>query len=84
MDEIKLAFHLHPDISIIQVDEHTFELIISNQTPITCEMEGYLDVRIEDTTYHPEFGLTFGEQKPGRHSSEYATSEVRQPFYLAG
>lgn len=63
LHEIKLSFHFHPDVFITQKDEHTFELCVSNQSPIIVEMDRRLEVRIEDTTYHPEFGLSLQNKK---------------------
>ncbi len=54
---IKLFFHLHPAVKIIQADVYNFILIDNDEQPLAALTTNHA-ARVLDSTYHPGFNLT--------------------------
>jgi uncharacterized heparinase superfamily protein len=54
---IKLFFHLHPDIKIIHPDVYNFIFIDSDEQPLAA-MTTNQPARVLDSTYHPGFNIS--------------------------
>lgn len=55
---VEVYFHLHPDISIEKCDSNY--IILKNHNHLICKLhyKKNLDILINDSTYHPNFGET--------------------------
>ncbi|MEP7311064.1 MAG: alginate lyase family protein [Pseudomonadota bacterium] len=55
-------FHLHPDIRISAVSSNSATLALRGGHTIDLSFEGLDGLRVEDGTWHPEFGLSIANQ----------------------
>ena len=62
--ELALTFHLHPDVSVVELAFNEFALRIPGVAhDVTIRLDPALDVALEETTYHPEFGVALATRK---------------------
>lgn len=61
--ELIVAIHFHPDVRIERMDNRYFEIRMSDRTVLTVECDKMLDLSIENSTYHPQFGISLSNQK---------------------
>ena len=59
---VELVLPLHPNIAVEFDDAYHITLYVKNQS-IQVRFEGKGDLRIEKSSYHPEFGLSIENQK---------------------
>ncbi|PML92263.1 heparinase II/III family protein [Vibrio breoganii] len=53
--------HIHPDVTVREKDKHTVELILKSGEIVT--VASLSPLRIEQTTWHPQFGITIPNKK---------------------
>lgn len=61
--DVNLQFHFHPGVRIVQKGTEGFEIHAANGSLIRLEMDPILTPKVEDATYHPEFGLSIPNKK---------------------
>ena len=55
--ELRVAFHCHPDVIVEQKSSHLYELRHRDEAKaIQIKLDEQLNVDLENSTYHPEFG----------------------------
>jgi len=60
--DVKVVFFLHPDVAINAICEQRIELLVDGKVvELLCTGNGKLN--IENSTYHPEFGLSVDNKK---------------------
>ncbi len=61
---LELPFHIHPDLRVEQAQRHYVELRDEDRRLLAVlSFDPAVEVRVEETTYHPEFGLRLPTRK---------------------
>jgi uncharacterized heparinase superfamily protein len=60
--EISAFLHFHPDLNVSMENENSIE-IKNNDSKIVIKIDPDVRVGIEESTYHPEFGLSINSKK---------------------
>jgi uncharacterized heparinase superfamily protein len=61
--DIKVYFHVHSDLTLVQINEHTIDVINKEQNKLAkFVLPQIAQVTIKDDYYHPEFGLSIANK----------------------
>lgn len=67
---VELAFHFHPDAAVSRRGENLVEVELGGGKLARLELDKRLKIRIEESTYHPGFGISLESQRVTATTSE--------------